>query len=157
MRRGWIILGVGLVAACVAYWVAYLIGSAEPRRLLRSERPELAWLKHEFRLSESEFDRIAALHEAYLPRCEEMCRQIVEQEARLDAALAVATGMNPEIEGALAESARLRSECWKNMLEHFFEVSRMMSPQAGRRYLEWAREQILAREGVMSGMTRHAH
>jgi hypothetical protein len=60
--------------------------------------------------------------------------------------------MTPEIEAAVAESARLRGECQRNMLKHFYEVSRTMPPEQGRRYLAWVQERTcLSGEGMMSG------
>ena len=50
MRRGMLILAVGLVGAAVAYCCVYLMGTAKPRALMRSAQPELAWLQHEFNL-----------------------------------------------------------------------------------------------------------
>ncbi len=36
------------------------------------------------------------------------------------------------------------------MLKHFFEVSRAMSPEQGRRYLAWVQEQTCLREQMMN-------
>ena len=36
------------------------------------------------------------------------------------------------------------------MLKHFFEVSRTMPPEQGRRYLTWVQEQTCLREQTMN-------
>lgn len=148
MRRGALIFVFGLLAGAAAYACVYLACTSSTRQLHRSERPELAWLRQEFGLTQAEFDRVSALHAAYLPQCREMCRQIDAQKARLQQLLEQASTATPEIEAALAESARLRSECQRTMLRHFFQVSQTMAPEQGRRYLEWAVKTTLLRDGA---------
>ena len=133
-------LALGLSGALVAYCCLYLTGTSSKRELMRGEHPELAWLKQEFNLSDAEFKRVSELHSAYLPQCREMCRRIDEQNAKLQKLLARAPAMTPEIESAVAESARLRGECQRNMLRHFFDVSRTIPPEQGKRYLDWVTE-----------------
>ena len=149
MKRGLLILGLGVVGAVVAYCWVYLMGTASPRAMMRSAQPELAWLKHEFNLSDPGFKRISELHEGYLPQCEERCRRIEEFNEALAAVLATATEVTPEIEKLLNERAQMRATCQAEMLKHFFEVSRTMPPEQGSRYLAWARENTCLREQAM--------
>ena len=152
MKKGVFILLIGLALAAAAYGCVYFICTSSARSLEQSSQPELAWLKDEFKLSDSEFKRIAGLHAAYLPQCAEMCRQVEAQNQRLKALLAATNQMTPEIESAVAESARLRGLCQRHMLKHFYEVSRTMPPEQGRRYLAWVQERTcLSGEGMMSG------
>ena len=140
MKRGVLILVFGLVAAAAAYGCIYCACTSSARSLQRSEKPELAWLKQEFNLSDAEFKRVSELHASYLPQCREMCRQIDTQNAQLQKLLANATNATPEIDAALTEAGRLRSECQRMMLRHFFQVSQTMPPEQGRRYLDWVKE-----------------
>jgi hypothetical protein len=57
--------------------------------------------------------------------------------------LAATNSVNPEIEKTLAEAAQLRAQCQKEMLQHFYEVSRTMPPDQGKRYLAWMQEQTI--------------
>ena len=159
MRRGVTILALGIVGAVVAYYCLYLLGTATPRAWLSSNQPELAWLKHEFNLSDSRFARISQLHEGYLPQCKERCRRIEELNNKLMKAIAATTQMTSEIEKLLAERARMRAECQAEMLKHFFEVSRTMPPDQGKRYLAWVQEQTCIHERMMNhaeaGETNH--
>lgn len=155
MRRGLIILALGLAGAVIAYCCVYLSGTTAPRRWMQSDQPELTWLKHEFNLSDGEFARVSELHAAYLPQCQEMCRRIAAQNDSLEKLLANASSMTPEIEGAIAEAARLRGQCQRNMLQHFFEVSRTMPAEQGRRYLEWLTQMTWT--SAMSQMEHDAH
>jgi hypothetical protein len=103
----------------------------------------LAWLKKEFHLSDDEFTRISKMHESYLAGCAERCRQIDERNAELKRLLAATNTVTLEIERVLGESAQLRAECQKQMLQHFYEVSRTMPVEQGRRYLDWVQEQTI--------------
>lgn len=157
MRRGFIILALGLVGAVVAYCCLYLTGTSSKRELMRSEQPELAWLKQEFNLTDAEFARVSELHATYLPQCREMCRRIDGQKMKLQKLLAAASTMTLEIESAITESARLRVECQRNMLRHFFDVSRMMPPEQGKRYLDWVTEKTFQPDYGMGQVTDDSH
>ena len=144
MKRGVLILVFGLVVAAAAYGCIYCACTSSARSLQRSDKPELAWLKQEFNLSDAEFKRISELHASYLPQCREMCLQIDAQNVRLQTLLANATNATPDIDAALTEAGRLRSECQRMMLRHFFQVSQTMPPEEGRRYLAWVKEKAFA-------------
>src|SRR5205809_151181 len=91
MKRGLLILVLGLVVAATAYGCVYFVCTASARSLQRSDKPELAWLKEQFNLGDTEFKRISELHAAYLPDCRDMCRQIDAQNQQLQKLLANAT------------------------------------------------------------------
>jgi hypothetical protein len=140
MKRALLIIAVGLFVALAAFCAVFYSGTASHREMIAIPAPELGWLKKEFNLGQGEFERISRLHAAYQPHCREMCRRIDEQNEKVRALVAKATGVTPEIEKALAESARLRMECQTIMLKHFFEVSQQMPAEQGRRYLDWVQE-----------------
>jgi len=62
--------------------------------------------------------------------------------------------MTTEIEAAVAEAAKLRGECPRDMLRHFLEVSQTMPPEQGRRYLAWISARTLF---LADGMKAHGH
>ena len=124
--------------------------------MVRGPQPELAWLKREFNLNDDAFRRVAQQHDAYLPQCQAMCRRIAEQNAKVSGLLATATTLTPEIESALAEAAKLRGECQRNMLRHFFDLSQTMPPEQGRRYLAWITERTFSPERGMGPMEHDA-
>lgn len=140
MKRGLLILVFGLIVSAAAYGCIYFVCTSPARNMQRSEKPELAWLKDEFNLSDAEFKRVSELHSAYLPQCQEMCRTIDAQNTQLQKLLAGATNVTPEIESALTEASRLRADCQTMMLRHFMQVSQTMPPEQGRRYLAWVKE-----------------
>ncbi len=165
MKKSGFILVLGLMLGAAAFAGIYYATTASSRRMLSDPRPELAWLKTEFHLSEAEFARISKLHEAYLPQCEARCRLIQEQNQRLEKLLGGTTSVTPQIQEILLERAKTRAQCEAEMLKHFLAVSRTMPPDEGRRYLAWVEEQTFfsalpmeQRPGMrQQSMGQHAH
>ncbi len=165
MKKGLVILVLGLVLGTAAFAAFYYLGTASCRDLMREPQPELAWLKKEFKLSDSEFERVARLHAAYLPQCAARCQRIEELNQKLRESLAAATNLTAEIQGLLAQRATMRADCEAEMMKHFLEVSRTMPPEQGRRYLAWVQEQTLLHGQGMEarhrtepgGATEHHH
>lgn len=154
MKRTYLILFAGIAVAALA-WCGFYFGTMAPyRAMLHSDAPELEWLKTQFKLGESEFKRISEMHEAYQPKCEEMCRLVLAKNDELRVSLAETSSLTPEIETKLAQVAELRASCQKMMLEHFFNVSRAMPPEQGRRYLEWVQEKTILCDPA-GGMNHH--
>src|SRR6266700_3149781 len=98
MKKSAIILLLGLVACAAAFSTIYFFGTAHYRQMMLEPKPELAWLKKEFKLSDAEFARISQLHEAYLPACRERCMRINELNRKLQQLLAQTRTLTPEIQ-----------------------------------------------------------
>ena len=143
MKRTWLILLGGIAAGCVAYAGIYLRTTSAQRSMEQSTRPELAWLKKEYHLTDAQFARVVQLHDAYHPKCAEMCRRIDDQNAKIQQLLAATNAVTPEIQQALAGAAQLRTQCESAMLQHFYEVSRVMPPEQGKHYLAWVQSETL--------------
>ena len=139
MRRHIIFL-IGLLVCAAGYGGVYFASTASTRSLAEERAPELAWLKKEFNLPDEEFRRICDIHASYLPECRAMCQKIDANNVHIQELLRASTNLTPEIERALAESAKLRADCQTMMLKHFFAVSRTMSDNEGPRYLAWVQE-----------------
>jgi Heavy-metal resistance len=156
MKKGGIILLLGAMLSAAAFCGFYYSGTACCRGLMKEPQPELAWLKKEFSLSDTEFARISELHAAYLPQCAERCRRIEEQNAKLEQLLAATNAVTPEIQELLTQRAKTRSDCEAEMLKHFLQVSRTMPPEQGRRYLAWVEQQTVLRAQSME-KSHHDH
>ena len=143
MKRAGLILISGIILAVAAYFGFYFALTANSRSLASSHEPELQWLKNEFQITDGEFSRIAEMHASYRAGCAQRCRLIDEKSEELKRLLASNSSVTPEIEKALAETARLRAECQEKMLRHFYEVSRTMPPEQGRRYLARVQERTI--------------
>ena len=137
MKRAWITLFGGITIALVAYFGFYFASTAHSRSLEKKQEPELAWLQREFHLDAAEFARICQMHEAYRAGCAERCHLIDMKTEELKQLLAATNTVTPEIEKSLNDAALLRADCQKKMLQHFYEVSRSMTPEQGQRYLAW--------------------
>jgi hypothetical protein len=151
MKKGGLILLLGLLLGAAAFAGFYYLGTAPCRNMMDEPQPELAWLKKEFNLADADFARVAAMHEAYLPQCAERCRVIEEQNTKLRDLLAKDPTVRPEVESLLTERAKTRALCETEMLKHFQEVSRAMPPEQCRRYLEWVQEETVLRAQAMEG------
>jgi len=143
LKKSWLILFGGLLAGIIAYTCIYLHATSAQRSMEQSTRPELAWLKSEYHLSDAQFAEVVRLHDAYKPKCAEMCRRIDEQNARVQKLLAATNTVTPEIKQALAQAAQLRAECESAMMQHFYEVSQAMPSDQGKRYLAWVQSETL--------------
>jgi hypothetical protein len=161
MRRSLLILLALLLSGAAIVGSSYLLAQRICVHELATNGDDLAWLRDEFHLGDAEMQRIRQLHKGYLPKCHENCARIAAKKQELQAALDNAQGMTPEAQQKLTEVAVLRAQCQANMLTHFYEVSRAMPPEQGRRYLvEMQRltlgfhEQI---ENTMSGDASSPH
>jgi len=153
MKKGGVILLLGLLLGAAAFAGFYYLGTAPCRNMMHEPQPELAWLKKEFNLSDSDFVRVTAMHEAYLPKCAERCQVIEEQNTKLKELLTQDPTVTLEVERLLTERANTRALCEAEMLKHFQEVSRVMPSEQGRRYLAWVQEQTVLRAQAME--SRH--
>jgi len=149
MKKGGLIVLLGLVLGAGAFSGFYYLGTGACRTLMREPQPELAWLKREFNLSDAEYDRIVRLHEAYLPQCAERCQHIAAQDRQLEKLLAQATNVTPEIQRVFLERAQTRATCETEMLKHFLAVSRTMPAEEGRRYLAWVEQETFLKPQAM--------
>src|SRR5689334_17158201 len=102
MKKGATILLLGAIVCAAGFFGLYYLCLGAHHELVRASKPELVWLKQEFKLTDSEFARITQLHEGYLPQCQERCRIIQQQNENLRRLLAQSGGVTPEIERLLA-------------------------------------------------------
>jgi Heavy-metal resistance len=140
-----LVFAVVLVALCTLCFLS--VGRWRVHRAAH-DVDQLSWLRTEFKLSESELSRIRVLHEGYRPHCEEMCVRIAAKKAEVATELANAATLTPAAVAKLKEAAELHAECQAQMLAHFYEVSRAMSPEQGRRYLAEMKRFVLDSPGA---------
>lgn len=135
MNRSLVILLGSLALGAAIFAVAYFASQHTCMMCQTITTDNLEWLQTEFHLSDAEMSRVRKLHADYEPQCLEMCAQIAAKKNELAAALANATNVTVEAENKLSELHALRARCQTQMLHHFFEVSHLMPPEQGRRYL----------------------
>jgi len=164
MPRSLVIL-LGLLAAAVAVFAgSYFLTQQICVKQMTNPADDLDWLRQEFHLNAADMARIRQLHNGYLPKCGEMCARIAAKKQELDEALAGATNVTAAVEQKLTELGELRAQCQAQMLRHFIEVSRVMPPEQGRRYLAemqrltlGAHEQIEQSMSPAAGHEHHQH
>lgn len=156
MKRTWFILFLGLALGVTGFGLFYANRTASYRDLEQTCGPELAWIKKEFKLGNSEFERVRVLHRAYKPVCTEYCRRVDEKHRELATLMAVSIDVTPAVQKVLGEAADLRKECLGQMLRHFYTVSQAMPPEQGRRYLAWMLAETMApaSQTMFSGMSK---
>ncbi|MCB1085696.1 MAG: periplasmic heavy metal sensor, partial [Verrucomicrobiae bacterium] len=117
--------------AGVFHWM-----TADTAQAMKAERPELEWLRLEYNLDEEQFSEIRAKHEAHDIVCRDLCRRLVEARKQLDRAINEEGTMSPVVSAALAQWTEQRQRCREATLEHMYDVSSVMSPEAAKRYRE---------------------
>jgi hypothetical protein len=135
MKRSPVTLLLALVAGVAVFAASYVLAQRLCVKRVASSADDLDWLRQEFRLSDAELTRIRALHDGYMPRCAEMCKQIAAMKLEVESALADATNITVVAEERVMELCELRAKCQLQMLRHFAEVSQAMPTEQGRRYL----------------------
>lgn len=136
MKRAILSLVGVLVLALGAYAIYYEAMTRPAETLLAKPEGKLEWLRREFGLTDTQFAKIADLHDAYGPVCGAMCERIVAANQRLEALIAANRQVTPEVEAALGEAATVRQDCNAALLRHAYAVAAEMSPENGKRYLE---------------------
>lgn len=111
---------------------------------------ELAWLKSEFKLTDAQYEKVLAQHHAYRPVCADHCTRYVAAHRRLAELLKRNATWSPEMDTAIADQAKIQSECHGSMLKYAYSVAACMSPDQGHRYLEMIKMQLV--EGDPAGM-----
>jgi hypothetical protein len=129
-----VLLTVALLA-CL-YSGVYQWRTAETKVAMRSDHPELEWLRREYQLDDAQFRAIRAKHEAHDIVCRQLCLDLIAARKKLDAAIAASPEMNEEVETAFTEWSSQRKICREATIAHMYEVSSLMSPEAGARYRE---------------------
>jgi len=136
MRRGLFILCGILVLGILGYQAAFQFSYAKVGAMMEGGQSELEWLRHEFDMSDAQFEEVRRLHSSHDEVCLAHCAEMDELNSRLLQLMREGTEVTPEIQSAIAESADLRQRCRSTTLEHVYRVSQVMSPEAGARYRE---------------------
>jgi len=150
MKRGLIILIVAVILG-----VGMFFGS---QRMLRpcdcapttqmpvengSLLPELQWLRASLDLTDSQFEKVQALHLAYQPRCAELCMRIQHSDHALLEASERSRAMTDDVVKLMREHADLTQECQQAMLKHVYETAACMAPEQADKYLKTVLPHVL--------------
>ena len=139
MNKGALLLAAAVLVAVVsslAYYQVRSLSAGDPWE------DELGWLRHEFSLTDNQWEKVVDLHVAYRPECQRLCDKVSAAQLRLDQAIAASDGVSEDVELALAELARIKKECHRSMLEHAYRVGAVMEPEQRQRYLDKVTAQL---------------
>ena len=117
-----------LVVAASAYGLTRYLGS-------QRNEDQWTWLRREFHLSDAQYARIVALHQAYQPVCADHCRRIGALQQRLAELERSGAGQSPDYVAAQQAWQDVKLECNRATLLHLQRVAAEMAPDQGRRYL----------------------
>ena len=155
-----IIVSIGL-ASVALFAGAFLFASKMCSHQLTRPTDDLTWLQAEFQLGKEEMSRVRELHNGYVSVCQRYCELIAAEKSVLKELVQAGQGGSEEASACLGEIGHLRAQCQAAMLKHFEEVSRVMPPDQGPRYLEEMRRLTLGSheqiEDSMSGGEGDAH
>jgi hypothetical protein len=139
MRRLAAFLLLVLAVAAAAYGVTRHLGS-------RGTEDQWTWLRREFRLSDAQYARIRALHEAYQPVCADHCRRIMAVQQRMAELERTGTKATAAYAAAQEEWQVIARECNRATVQQVESVAREMEPAEGRRYLDLMVPRIARRD-----------
>lgn len=143
MFRSFIIV-LGALALGAGLFMGSFAASQRVCQACVAEPPgSLHWLQSEYHLDNEQMQSIQQLHRNYLSQCDDMCRMITAKQKEVATALNNATNINPVAQQKLDDLAACRIHCQSQMLQYFIDVSRVMPPDQGQRYLtEMERETL---------------
>src|SRR5260221_10792071 len=104
--RYWLVFtAIGtFAAALIAFCGTNFFGTRDLHEIAKAPNGELEWLRGEFHLSDTKFAKIATLHSAYTPVCNEMCRRIMEANSKLDRLGPENQARTPQLAAAIREA-----------------------------------------------------
>ena len=116
----------------------------------QSKNAELEWLRHEFGMGAEQYETVVKLHASHDVECLKHCDALEKSNIGLLRLMRESTEVTPEIKSALKAATELRERCRHTTLQHIYDVSRQMEPEAAQRY----REMMTARL-VDTGLHHH--
>ncbi len=143
--RYWLLFALigALAAGVIAFCGINFLATRDLGRMAKAPNGELEWLRREFHLSDAQFAKIATLHSAYTPVCDEMCRRIMEANSKLDRLVSEKREVTPELEAAIREAGSVQEDCHKQMLAQIYRVSAQMNPADGQNYLRLMKSRVI--------------
>jgi hypothetical protein len=144
MKRPIFIIFAILAVTVFTYVFCYQLTTHETRRMMAADTGNgIAWLHHEFSLTEEQTRNITILQQAHEPRCIELCSRIANANIRILTLLRETSAMTPELEAAMTEASRLQDACRASTVAQILAISACMSPEQATRYRTIIAKRIL--------------
>ncbi len=147
---------LGVASFCLVRWRQHLASHhhhAAAHRYAQhgaeGHHAELDWLRDSLGVTDTQMQKIKALHVSYHPECERLTRRIEVSHAQLEQLTASSKTLTAELEAALKEHAEVHLECQKAMLKHFYATVDCLEPDQVKRYLEKMLPLVFEHEGAI--------
>lgn len=134
MIRNLVIAALSLALLVCVYGGVFRLFTADTAEAMTADRPELEWLRREYAVSDEQFASIKQKHEAHDIICRQLCLDLVNAKKQLDAAITNSPKMSSEVQEAFTAWAEQRRNCREKAIEHMYDVSSVMTPEAAERY-----------------------
>ena len=141
MRRGLTVLGALVAVALLTAIVVFF--------WTRERSAPMSWLRAEFSLDDQQAKTVERIYAQYEIDCARMCARIAKTDEQLAKLIRDSQKITPEIQEAILETDRLRSECRMKMLEHFYRVAAEIPTERRAGYLTVVLPSVL-RPGEMA-------
>ena len=136
MKKNILMAALALSLGVASFMAVKNRGQAPSSEDLVDALPELQWLRKELGLADKAFARVRELHEAYRPKCREMCASITRSRAKILHLSMDSRSMNDELNAGIHEYARTIAECKQSMLDHLYQTAALMDEPQADRFLE---------------------
>ncbi len=160
MKRSVSILAGILVLGLIAYQVAFRLSYAEVASMEDQSDAELEWLRHEFPMTDNQFEEISALHAQHDEECLTHCQQLSAINLELRDQMRESVEVTSKIESLLQQTAAIQEVCRRTTLQHIYRVSQHMDPEVGERYRIAMTEQLVDvpwHTQIQPGEAAHSH
>lgn len=135
---------IALMLGISAFAMAWLIQSQKESQsfaqkvssLENDTRANLAWMRKELSLTEEEFTRECALHDAHLIEYRQLCAEMNTARERLKQALEDGNGLSAEDQNAIHDYELHFEAAERAAINHVKKAAAAMNPKAGQAYLK---------------------
>ncbi len=134
MTRNLLIVALSIAFLACLYGGVYGYVTADVNEAMKSDRPELEWLRREYQLTDAQFATIREKHEAHDVVCQKLCFDLATAQEQLEQAIANYPEMGPEVKTALDAWVAQRKICREAAIRHMYDVSSVMPTEAAQRY-----------------------
>jgi hypothetical protein len=149
MKRLVVVLALAVLLGSGVYFIAYTVVQRTLCPVSNVEEP-LGWMRQEFHLNDAQLAQVKKLEDDYAPRCKYMCDQIEQSHKSLTSLIMTHGNMSPEVKAALQKDADVQQQCRMDMLNHVYDISKVMPPAEGKRYLQMMQAQVVHPEQTAS-------
>lgn len=123
------------VLCTLGTFLGYKLGCDPVLHEAACQGDSMAWMRHEYHLSEAQFAAIQKLHEEYTDTCDEHCRKIRAAMKARETLQKNGPGDKAALLAADENISELSASCQAALRKHLERVAALMNPEDGCCYL----------------------